>query len=67
MEKFKKLSRTDMRKVTGGTYSSCTAKCGTDKDNKPITVTCGGDDCTATDCVGCTSKSETKNCPGDLA
>lgn len=62
MGKFNKLSRTEMRKVTGGTFSSCTAKCGKDANGKDITVTCTGDSCKAVDNDGCSSDTEHHSC-----
>ncbi len=62
MEKFNRLNRTEMRKVTGGNFAACTAKCGVDAKGHDITVTCTGDKCTAKDYDGCTGTDGNQSC-----
>ncbi|MES2111849.1 MAG: hypothetical protein V4577_24035 [Bacteroidota bacterium] len=51
-----------MRKVTGGNFAACTAKCGVDAKGHDITVTCTGDKCTAKDYDGCTGTDGNQSC-----
>jgi len=62
MQKFQKLSRAEMKRIAGGTISSCTANCG-NVNGKPVTVTCTGKNCIATNFNGCSTDEITVPCP----
>jgi len=54
MEKFKKLSRDEMKRVNGGNFDSCSAQCATQFPWR-YTITCTGSSCEASDDGGCTA------------
>jgi hypothetical protein len=52
MENFQKLSRAEMRNVSGGVMANCSAKCFSGD-----TLPCSGKSCSATDAAGITDGS----------